>query len=314
MQANGGGQYYWDRSGDRLIPNGGLGLLFAYKLTPRAQFSSVINGSYTTQPSLSVINGLSQSNDGKGYLTANGKFDFLYQWAPRVSTDTSYSAAGVEYSGTSQSANNYLVQTLGQTLRYTIDPRVIGVFDVRASQTTHDNINSASDFNTYFVLAGFDFTVSRRIAASFRTGLTTQDYKTAGSGNSSSPYAEGSVDYTLTRNSALSFNGRYGFDTGGNTGAQSTKSTRVGMGYTQVFSSKLRGTVSVNYDHSGVSSAPGTTSSESQDAINGSIGVNYALTRRVNLFANATRFQVFATQPFLENARDTYYLGATYQY
>ena len=94
LGANAGGQYYWDRAGDQLTPNGGLNLIFGYKLTPRVQFSAIVNGIYTTQPTLTMVNGLAQSN-GKGYLTASSKFDLLYRWTPRFSTDTAYSINGI---------------------------------------------------------------------------------------------------------------------------------------------------------------------------------------------------------------------------
>lgn len=313
MQANGGGQYYYDRAGDQLTPNGGLNLLFAYRLTPRAQFSSVINGSYTTQPSLSVLNGLIQSN-GKGYLTVNSKFDLLYRWTERVSSDTTYAAVGASYSDSTQSSSDYITQTIGQSLRYLFTSRVTGVAEVRAAQTTYDS-SSQFDSKTYYLLAGADVMLSRRLSGSFRAGGTTTDYDFAGFSNQSSPYFEASVDYTLTRLSTVSLNGRYGANTGSASNQENGKSTRVGVAFNQSFSPKLRGTVSVNYNHEEDSGEVVFNSNGGQDAVSATIGAQYSLTKKVALFANYNRFEVFNTSsPLLENTRNMYYLGATYQY
>lgn len=311
LQANGGGQYYYDREGDQLTPNGSINLLFAYKLTPRAQFSAVINGAYTTNPSLSVLNGLTQSN-GKGYFTVNSKFDLLYQWTERVSTDTTYTAVGTSYSDSTNSSSDYVTQTIGQSLRYLFTSLVTGVAEVRASQTNYDSLSNF-DSKTYYLLAGADVTLSRRLTGSFRAGGTTLDYDTAGLSNQSSPYFEASMDYALSRVSAVSLNGRYGLNNSGASN-QSGKSTRVGCSYKQTFTPKLQGTIGVNYDHDDGSSDQ-SNFDNGQDAINVTAGASYALTQKLSLFANYSRFQVYNTSdPLSENTRNMYYLGATYQY
>ena len=323
MQASGGGQYYYDRQGEQLTPTGNLSLLFAYRLTPRAQFSSVINGSYTTQPSLSVLNGLNQSN-GKGYLTINSKFDLLYQWTQRVSTDTTYTVVGTPASssnqsgstqaGLNQSSGDYLTQTLGQSVRYLFTSLVTGVAEVRASQTNYSG-SSQFDSKSYYYLLGCDVKLSRRLNGSFRAGGTTIAYDNAGLSNASSPYFEASVDYSLSRISAVSFNGRYGFNNSGSSNQQSGKSTRVGGSYRRTFSPKLQGSVSLNYDHEDSSTLSGLNASGGQDAFSVVVGAQYSLTQKVSLFANYSRFEVCNTpDPFSENTRDTYYMGATYQY
>jgi hypothetical protein len=313
LQANAGGQYYYDRAGDQLTPNGSINLLFAYKITPRAQFSAVINGAYTTNPSLSVLNGLTQSN-GKGYFTVNSKFDLLYQWTARISTDTTYTAVGTAYSGSTQSSSDYITQTIGQSVRYLFTPLVTGVAEVRASQSSYDS-QSQFDSKTYYYLAGADFTLTRRLNASFRAGGSTMNYDNGDLSSQSSPYAEASLDYVLSRVSTVSLNGRYGLNNNGASTSQSGKSTRVGVAYKQTFTPKLQGNIGVSYEHDDASTQSGVTSNNGQDAINVNAGVSYALTQKLSLFTNYTHFQVFnAGDPYLESSRNMYYLGATYQY
>lgn len=317
--ANAGGQYYWDRSGNQLIPTGGLNLVFGYKLTPRAQLSAVVNGLYTNQPTLSVVNGLTQSN-GNGYLVAGSKFDLLYQWTPRFSTDTIYSANGTyEQSSTNQSNNN-LNQTFGESLRYSFSRLVTGVLEGRFSHIAYDNNldanNSSSvlfqrDSNTYYALAGADVTLSRRFSGSVRVGSTTRDYQAVDQPSTTSPYAESTLNYTLTKNSTMAFDVRYGYDDGATSNVAATsKSVRTGISFTQAFSAKLRGTAGVNYSHTDSSQSFSPT----QDAVSASVGLQYMLSQSLTLFGSFGRTQLNSSDPLQEYNNDVYYLGATFQY
>jgi hypothetical protein len=312
LQANAGAQYYYDRAGDQLTPIGGLSLLFAYKLTPRAQFSSVINGTYTTQPSLSVLNGLVQSN-GKGYLTINGKFDLLYLWTRRISTDTTYTIVNTTYSGSTTSSSDALTQTIGQSVRYLFNPIFTGVAELRASQASYGN--SIFDSKSYYLLLGPDVMLSRRLSGSLRAGGMMTEYDNSALSNDSSPYVEASADYILSRLSSVSFSGRYGLN-GGNSSSQSSgKETRLGIGYNQTFTPKLRGSIAANYSHQANSSEKNTVSAGGQDSANLTVGAQYLLSQKLTLFANYTHFEVFNTaNPLSENSRNTYYVGATYNY
>ena len=314
LGANVGGQYYWDRSGDQLTPNGGLNLLFGYKITPRAQFSAVVNAIYTNQPTNSFQNGLTQSN-GKGYLAVNSKFDLLYQWAPRFSTDTFYSANGTAYQSSSDKANNCLNQTVGQSLRYSLSKLVTGVLEGRYESLTFDTtLNSISrDSNTFYLLTGADVTLSRRFSGSFRVGDSIRNYSGGDQGSSSSPYGEASMSYALSKVSTMTLNGRYGFDDGSSSSTQKSKSTRVGLTYSQILSAKLRGTLGMNYSHIDDSQTNSATSAH-QDSIDGTAGLQYALSDKFTLFGNYTHTRRTSADPLQEYTKNLYFLGASYQY
>jgi len=306
--ANIGGQYYWDRPGQELTGNGGANLLFAYKLTPRAQFSALVNAVYTSQPTLSVVNGLTQSA-GKSYLLTNGKFDLLYQWFPRFSTDSTYTINTTFNQDSNLQANDYLVQTFGQSLRYTYSRLVTGVVDARVSQSNYKA--SISDANTYYMLAGCDVTWTRRLSGSFRTGATIQD---SNNSSATAPYLETTVNYNFTKASVLGFDARYGFDDG-SYGGQSRKSFRTGVSLNQVLSPRLNGSVGVNYSNSKYSTL-GTTNSISgtDDVYSASLGLQYALTQNMSLAANINRLQSAPAQSISKYSKDTYFLTLSYRY
>ena len=274
----------------------------------------MVNSVYTTQPTLTVVNGLTQSN-GSGYLVTNSKFDLLYMWTPRFSTDTNYSANGAWYQASTQKGSNYIDQTVGQTLRYAFSPVVTGVIDGRYSHISYKGVPGSTfsnDSDTIYALVGTDVTLTRRLSASGRVGETTRDYVQAGLASTSSPYAETSLNYLLSRTSIVALDARYGYENGG-TGGQSSKSVRTGINYTQSFTSKLRGTAGMNYTHVGASSE-GSVVSQKQDALGLSLGAQYAVSKALNVFANINRVQNFASNDAASYYKDVFYLGATLQY
>jgi len=311
LDAGVGGIYYWDRTGDQLTPNANLNLLFAYKLTPRAQFSAVVTGVYTSQSSQSPVYGVTQSTSGKSYFTTNSKFDFLYKWTPRFSTDTTYANNSIYYPSTTQSTSNYVEQTLGQSLRYGLTEQVTGVLEGRVSDTTYKL--STYDTTTYYFLVGADVTFSRRFSGTFRIGDTTRNYQNGGGSSASSPYFEATTDYSLTKYSKLGCNLRYGFEP--STYGGGNKAARAGVSFSQVFTPKLRGAVSVNFGNLDYAQNGATSATTlNRNELTTTLGVQYALTQRTSVFSNISRIQVFSSNENAAYNRDMIYLGATFQY
>ena len=309
LGTNLGGIYYWDRKGDQLTPSGGINLLFAYKLTPRAQFSAVLNGLYTNQSSLTVVNGLTEFN-GKPYLVFNGKFDLLYQWMPRISTDTTYSIASATHQQTGAGTDNYVNQTLGQSLRYKISSVMIGVVEGRFSHIVYDN--SLLDSNTYYILGGFDLTLSRRMSATLRAGDSFRNYDAVGLTSSSAPYAETSLNYALGKRSSISLDGRYGFDDG-TSNTPSRKSTRTALNFNQTITNKLRGAVGFGYTHR-YASQDFNVIETAEDNVSTTLGFQYLFSPQWTGFGNYNRIQILSSDSNREYTKNTYYLGASYQF
>jgi outer membrane receptor protein involved in Fe transport len=126
------------------------------------------------------------------------------------------------------------------------------------------------------------------------------------------PYAEASANYVLTPSSVLGFEARYGYDDS-NTFGSLGKSVRTGVSLTQAFSPKLRGTASLNYSHTDSSEYNGIVA-DSWSAVSGAVGVQYALSKDLTLFANYSRIQKTSPDNYIEYTKNLYYVGATYQY
>lgn len=309
FSGNLGGQYYWDRESDQFTPNAGVDMLFAYKLSPRAQFSSSISAAYTTQPSFSVLNGLTESN-GKGYFTSNAKLDLLYRWTPRFSTDTTYLNYGTYYTDSASKSSNHINQVVGQALRYSFSRLVTGVFEGRVMQSSYDT--STNDSMSYYLLTGADLTLSRRLSASLRAGGMYREFDNSGAPSSSMPYAEGSLNYVLTRNTLLGWQARYGYEDGGTVGGLG-KSARTGFSLTHAFNARLRGSASLNYSHTDASEN-NTGSAAAWSSVSGVLGVQYAYSKHLTLFANYNRMQKTSDNELIEYTKNLYYVGATYEY
>lgn len=310
MLGNVGGQYYWDRPSDQLNPSGGLSLIFAYKISPRAQLSSLVNAVFTSQPSLSNLYGLTPGSS-RGYLSANSKFDFLYQWTPLYSTVTTYSVNSIYHRGQSEALSDYVEQTLGQSFRYALSPLLTAVLEGRASNTSYRQ--GPYDSNTYYLLVGSDVLISRRLLGSLRVGETSRSYKTGDLKSSSSPYGETSVTYSLTKHSSLGLNARYGYEPG-SFGAGGRTGVRTGLSFTQEFSPKLSGNISANYGHGSTKASGSATATTTEDDLSFSIGATYAYARYTTLFANISRVQVSSSSPWNDYGKDIFYLGATFRY
>ncbi len=309
LGGNFGGQYYWDHEGQHLFPTGGLDLIFGYKISPQTQLSVQTSVAYLVQPSFSVLSGLTDAN-GKGYFTGNTKVDLLHRWTPRFSTDTTYLVYGTYYSDSEQQNNNHISQTLGESLRYMFTRNFTGVIEGRANEDTYDGDGSNSQ--SYFALVGGDLTLTRRLSSSIRLGAQTRTPDTGGS--KTSPYLETSVNYVLTRTTLLGWQARYGFeDTGSSSGSQ--KSFRTGVSVTQSITTKLRGTVGLNFmNDDAYYTENGDLGSNSYSAVSASVGLNYAYSKDVTLFANYSRIDKNSPSDWISYDKDVYYIGATLQY
>ncbi|MDD5348756.1 MAG: outer membrane beta-barrel protein, partial [Chthoniobacteraceae bacterium] len=160
----------------------------------------------------------------------------------------------------------------------------------------------------YYALTGADFTLSRRLTASTRFGATFRDQDDS-TGTSAIPYAEGSLNYALTKTSQVSANVRYGYNDNGSTGQESTKSTRAGVAYSQSLTPHLRGTLSLNgnFVESGVFTPR-------EDTISASAGLQYDVSKYLSVFATYNQIRELSSADTLEYTKNIYYLGATYTY
>jgi len=156
-------------------------------------------------------------------------------------------------------------------------------------------------------------TLTRRLSDSFRVGLTTQNYKAPGESSTSSPYAETTLNYILTKFSTVSWDARYGYDDGSSAGEKS-KSARTGVVFTHAFTPKIHGSVGVNYSHTDSSQTNAGLVSAKQDAIDATVGATYAFSQSLSFFTSVTHTRRTSSSELQDMTKNLYYLGASYQY
>ena len=326
---SGGGTYYWDRMGNKYDPAGNVSLLAAYKLTSRAQLSTVISGAYTQQPNLNAVNSV-QSDQGS-YFTNNDKFDLSYQLTSRISTDSTYNISLQDYIKEASKIYNYTTNTYGQALRYAYSPVTVLVGEFRYSDTTYDSTTASTQ--TQYWLGGCDLTFSRRFTFTMRGGLSFRESSSTTTSDSS-PFMESNLAYGFGKASTLNWSARYGFEDTVSTGASTSTVFRTNVAITEAFTPKFQASISAGFSNS----APGTvltsstTSSASSSSTSSSsfttstgasgndsnsitlgLGSSYVLSPAMTLSLNYTRSQVISTTVATYSV-NVVFLGATYHF
>jgi hypothetical protein len=303
---------YWDRKDSPYEPNANSSLLYAYKITPRAQLSGAFTGGYYTQPNLNLVNAPNVGNTGD-YFNGTWRSDLSYQWTARISTDTTFNLGTLQYMKSSATPGNYIENTWGQSVRYSLSPRLGVLAEIRKASTSFQT--SSRDSATDFYLGGIDFQFTRRFNGSVRAGNATRTYQLPGSVASSLPFTEFSMNYGYGKASSLEWTGRYGFEEGINTSSNSTKTFRTSVGVTQVFSPKLSASTSLGYSHSEQAQilASSAAPAAATESFTYSLSAQYMLSRTLSVFGNWNHSQVFNIQP-AGYSTNTTFLGITYHF
>lgn len=263
-----GDSYYWNRPGKKSDYNGTTSLVYLRKLSGRAQFTFSLSAAYQSQPNFAQPN-QPTSNTVGSYLTANLKADLSYRLTPRFSTVTSLSYNSLYSQQSTQRTGDYGETTFGTELRYLFSPRFTLLGEVRYSTQQHPD-DATQDTNTYFVLVGGEWTLSRRFTSSLRIGNSYETYSNTGT-KANSPYLEGTLDYRLARGTSLEWNARYGFENSGSANSQS-RVARTGLVLTQIFSPRLQASLSVNLIHNEMSTTTEVTDTGSSSSSTGTTG------------------------------------------
>lgn len=314
---NGGASYYWNRNSDPFSPTGGASLLFAYRASPRMQFSASFGGSYQTQPNLNAVSGVTQGGAGD-YISTSFKCDLGYQWTGRISTVSTVNLGSQSFLQSSSQQGNYIEPTYGESLRYTLSPRTIVVAEYRYGQANYSTSTNSSE--TQYILGGCDLSFSSRCAGTFRGGLTLRKFEEAGTSPLSSPFGELNLDYGFGRAMGLSLSSRYGFEEGGGVTLLGTQKTfRTNLTLHEAFSTKFTAGISVGFSNSvpvtvqmGTSTAV-TSSQPTQNTVTAGLNGSYQLTRTISFFGSYSYSQVLSTTSLSYNA-NMIFLGMTYQF
>ena len=264
----------------------------ALGLTYQRQFARVfaltanVGVSYSNQPDYGqkdFVRGTKeeQAEDERSgdssFLSAHAKIDLSAQWRPRFSTVTSLGGELSLYGGAREQDNGASI-TIGNEFRYRVD-RYTLVGEVRYETTSHKN-GGLPDADTVYVLGGVDWHLGRWVFVTTRFGESIRSY--SGGGSSVDPLAELGINFNPTVQDSFSLSARYGLETNA-VGEGDSATFRVGLGYTRLFTSRLSGSLTLNYTDSGgtVSASSGQNSFSGERIIDAALSLNYRLSSRL---------------------------------
>ena len=273
-----GGDFYWDRPGNSSDVNAKLGILYVNKIDPRTQFTANASLAYLSQPDYSNLYASTNQNSGD-YFSGSTKFDLSHSWTPHFGTVTSASVNLLQYvnSNATTATNSYWAFIFGNEFRFQSSPRLTWVAEGRYELDEYITNTALNSQSAYF-LGGLDWIASRHLTATVRTGASVRTFSAGGS--NTAPYAEMSLNYVTGRHSALSLNGRYGFEQSSAAGDQNL-SYRLGLAYQRAFTARFSGNAGFNFVHTNYN--PRTGSRSLSDVYDLSTGLQYRLDRHFSL-------------------------------
>jgi hypothetical protein len=290
-----------------------LSLSLTHKATPRLTLSMATYLSYQSEPDFTQDQGLNRRT-GNFFLT-HDNFSAAYQWMPRFSTRTSYSLAAVNYGDSAGGEfQDRFDNSLGNQFRYLLLPSTSLVADYRFQFVTYIH-DTSRDSTTQVILGGLDHKFDPRLNASLRGGAQFRDYDQGGS--RSSPYFEGSLYYTVGKQTNISWTNRYSLEESDIEARQSRTTFRTGLVATHSFTPRIKSSLSAHYAHSeyqSPSSLPGSGTDLTGDTFDLGLALRYSVTRYLGVEVGYDFTDVSSDSAFRDYSRNRYWVGLNFTF
>ena len=290
--------------------NGNVTLSITHHSSTRLSFYTNVYAAYETEPDFKSDVG--PENVRAPHFNTIDIFAVTYQWLPRFSTVTSYTFKRVKYADASIGAEqDRMDNTFGETLQFSLTSRTNLVGDYRYEIINYDT--APIDSTTHYLLGGVDHHLTEHLVVHARGGPSFRSLEN--SGDSATPYFEGSLDY-MSSNHSLSWTTSYGFEAPNEANVSVRETLRTGLVLTYNLTSRLSSTTAVYYHHDenqGLASS-GTSSDGSQDSLNLSLGLRYTINKRFALHVDYNHTTVSSLGSTPGYSRNSYSAGLSYTY
>lgn len=219
---------------DNTFYNARLAFNIAHQMSQRLKFSNNFYLTYEAQPNI-ALGGTTTLFNGQ-YLYGFNNFNVSYAWSQRFSTTTSYTIDGIRYEDDIVSASeDRLSHLVAQQFSYSLTKRTNLTAEYRYRNTRFQNAMNR-DFQSHFALAGIDHAWSQRFSGSFRAGA---EFFRSERVNSTAPYAELALNYSVARQTRANWFGSVGFDGAELGNYQSRYSLRTGANITHQINKRV---------------------------------------------------------------------------
>jgi Putative beta-barrel porin 2 len=297
--------FYWDRPGRSIDPNISLTLSLSHQLSPRAYLTFNDYFSYAAEPNLQL--GVGVTNRVSNYFYTANTLAFGYQWTPRFSTVTSYTANVLYYDNSSiGNSINRLENLIAQQFRFLVLPTVTAVAEYRFGYIDYFSNSGLNSYSNY-ALGGADLTLSSRLALSFRAGAEFIHYERQQPGQQQDlvdPFVESTLTYQYQPGSDLEWYNRYGVEQS-DLGQGYRRTYRTGLKISHRAGERLRLVGAIYYSYNEY-----VNPSFTENVLDLNLGVTYQINRAFALTAGYTFERDFSDVITRDYYRDRVYLGA----
>ena len=291
--------------------NGNVTLSIAHNYSTRLSFYANVYAAYETEPDFKSDVG--PENVRAQHFNTIDIFAVTYQWLPRLSTVTNFTFQRVKYAERVNWSRHQdrMDNTFGETVQFRLTSRTNLIGDYRYQITDYDT--APNDSTTHYLLAGIDHHLTEHLIVHARGGPSLRSLKN--DGDSTSPYFEGSLQYTRS-NHSLSWTTSYGFEAPTQANTSTRQTFRTGLVLTYNLTSRLTSTTAVyfHHDENQASASSGTGSAGSQDTLDLLLGFNYTINKRLALHANYSHTSQSSLGGTPGYSRNSYSAGLTYAY
>jgi hypothetical protein len=295
LASNFGFTYYTNLASNAFEPNVNLTLNVTHKVSPRLSLGFTSATVYQAEPEFQY--GFGTNRRAGNYFFTTDRIIATYLWAPRFATSTSYGIAVVKYDEIATGMFEDRVEnTFGNEFRFLLWPTTNLVGEYRFQVVNYQYVSR--DSTTHYVLAGFDHAFTARLSASFRGGAEFRNYDAVGQRNS--PYFEGTVNYKLGKDTAVSWNTRYGIEEGDVSTNPSRKSFRTSVQGKRNITARISASLSMAYlhdDYAGTQATPLVgppiiNPAFTEDSFNVDLALQYTVTRYLGIQAGFDHTEV----------------------
>ena len=264
-----------------------LSFNITHEFDRRLKVSDNFYVAYELDPDYGV--GVSTGAFSGQYLYGYNNLNVAYAWTERFSTTTSYTLDGIHYTqdATVADMEDHLEHIISQQFAYQLSrtTTVTGEYRfglVRYSSGVVNSSTTSPNYTSHYLLAGVDQAWSPRLSSSLRAGAqfyeSDREHKVA-------PYAEGSLDYKVSRKTNVRFYAQAGYDPSdlGDYAAHYAIHTGVTGNYKVTDTLSLSaGLHYVHGDYTGSGSLVGFNENE----VDASAGITYSLWKNVAVDAS----------------------------
>jgi hypothetical protein len=300
--------YYWDRPGQSIDPNINLNLTFAHQLNPRILITFSDYLTFASQPNLQLGLGPNQVSN---YFYTSNQLGLGYQWTPRFSTLTSYSANILVYDNSSiGNSLNRLENLISQQFRFLLRPTITAVAEYRFGYIDYFS-NSGMNSYSNFILGGADLTLSPRLTFGFRAGVEFRNYEKAQPGQEQDliyPFGESTLTYQYRPGSYIEWYNRYGLEES-DLGVGYRQTFRTGLKISHLFGARLRAIGAGYYSYNDY-----VNPSLTENVLDLNVGLTYQINRALAASTGYTFERDFSQEITRDYYRNRVYLGLSFTF